>query len=90
MRISSLIAATENFFINTAGPSIAAAGRKATKAVAAAAADAREERNARTMAELLTRDPREIALIEQRALEIAERRAKIDALHAALKAAKRS
>lgn len=90
MRLSSLIASVENFVAKTAAPAVANAGRKATKAVAAAAADAAAERNAKVMSELLTRDPKEIAMIEERAMEIAVRRAKIEALHAELKAAKRS
>lgn len=89
MRLSSLIAAAEGFVINTAAPAVANAGRKAGKAIAAAAADAKAERSAKVMAELYTGDPREIALIEQRAADIAERRAKIEALRAELKAAKR-
>ena len=89
MRLSSLIAAAEGFVINKAAPAVAAASRKAVQGVARAAADAKAERNAAAMADLLTRDPREIALIEERAIQIAQRNAKLEALRAEIKATKR-
>lgn len=89
MRFSSAIAAIENFFINKAAPATAAASKKAVQGIARAVADAQAERNAAVMAGLLTRDPREIALIEERAIQIAQRNAKLAALRAEIAATKR-
>jgi len=90
MRISSLIASLENVIVEKVAPATARGVKSLASGVASSVEKARAEQAAAQLAKLSSLDPREQAMIELRAEQIAIRNATVAALREELRKVKRS
>lgn len=90
MRFSSLIASLENVIVEKVAPSVARGTKAAVAGIASSIEKARAEQHAAAMAKISTLDPKEQALIELRAEQIAVKNATMNALREELRKVKRS
>lgn len=90
MRLSSFIASVEDFVTTRVAPSVARGVKSAASGIAQSVEKARAEQAASQLAKLTTLDPKEQALIEHRAEQIALKNATVAALREELRKVKRS